>query len=72
MCSGQRTVYFSNLNAKRDKDFTPEGGEIMGWMPERDKADNYVVGMGERDSAKKFLERLFRDDGIEFEFKNEG
>ena len=44
----------------------------MGWMPERDKADNYVVGMGERDSAKKFLERLFRDDGIEFEFKNEG
>ena len=41
-------------------------------MPERDKPDDYVVGVGERDSAKKFLERLFRDDGIEFEFKNEG
>ncbi len=55
----EHTLYFGNLEAKRDWGYAPEYVEAMWLMLQQDVADDYVIGTGETHSVQEFLEAAF-------------
>ena len=53
-------LYLGNLYAKRDWGFAPEYVEAIWGILQMDKADDFVVGMGESHSVKEFVEEAFK------------
>jgi len=60
----QKKLYLGNLDAKRDWGFAPEYVEMMWLMLQQDKADDYVVGIGESHSVKEFVKAAFSYVGL--------
>jgi GDPmannose 4,6-dehydratase len=55
----QRKLVMGNLEAKRDWGFAGDYVEAMWMMLQQDRADDYVVAMGETHSVREFLELAF-------------
>jgi GDPmannose 4,6-dehydratase len=55
----QEYLYLGNLEAKRDWGFAPEYIEAMYKMLQNDKAEDFVIGVGETHSVKEFMEEAF-------------
>jgi len=68
----QKKLYLGNLNAKRDWGFAPEYVEMMWLMLQQDEPEDYVVGTGESNSVREFVDLAFSYAGIEIEWKGTG
>jgi GDPmannose 4,6-dehydratase len=64
LAGNQQRLYLGNLNAKRDWGFAPEYIEMMWLMLQQEKPDDYVVGTGESNSIREFVELTFNYAGI--------
>ncbi len=72
LAGNQKRLYLGNLDAKRDWGFAPEYVEMMWLMLQQDTADDYVVGTGETNSVRDFLEVACAYNGIELEWRSNG
>ena len=63
----QHFLYMGNLEPKRDWGFAPEYVEVMWRILQQDKADDFVVGTGEKHSVKEFVEEAFSYVGMNWE-----
>ncbi len=68
----QNKMYLGNLEAKRDWGFAPEYVELMWQILQLEKADDFVIGMGESHSVKEFLQAAFDYVGIQVEWNGSG
>ena len=72
MSGNQKTLYLGNLNAKRDWGFAPEYVTCQWMIMQQDIPDDYVIGTGESNSVREFVEHAFNYAGIEIEWKGKG
>jgi len=63
----QDYLYLGNLEARRDWGFAPEYVEFMYKMLQNDKAEDFVLGIGESHSVKEFIEETFSYAGLDWE-----
>ena len=63
----QEYLYLGNLEAKRDWGFAPEYVEFMYKMLQNDKAEDFVLGIGESHSVQEFVEETFSYAGLDWE-----
>lgn len=68
----QKKLYLGNLNAKRDWGHARDFVEAMWLMLQQKEPDDYVIATGEQRSVREFVEAVFREIGIELEWKGEG
>jgi GDPmannose 4,6-dehydratase len=68
----QKKLFLGNLNAKRDWGHARDFVEAMWLMLQEDKPDDYVIATGEQHSVREFVEAVFREIGIEMEWKGSG
>ena len=72
LLGNQKTLYLGNLNAKRDWGFAPEYVTCQWMIMQQDIPDDYVIGTGESNSVREFVEHAFNYAGIEIEWKGKG
>ncbi len=72
LAGNQKCLYLGNLDAKRDWGFAPEYVEMMWLMLQQDDADDYVVGTGETNSVRDFLNVACTYNGMELEWRSNG
>jgi GDPmannose 4,6-dehydratase len=63
----QHFLYLGNLEPKRDWGFAPEYVEMMWRILQHGKADDFVVGTGEKHSVREFVEEAFSYVGLNWE-----
>jgi len=63
----QKYIYLGNLDAKRDWGYSPEYIEYMWKMLQRDRPEDFVLGMGESHSVREFLEEAFSYAGLDWQ-----
>jgi GDPmannose 4,6-dehydratase len=63
----QQFLYVGNLEPKRDWGFAPEYVEVMWQILQQDKADDFVVGTGEKHSVKEFIDEAFSYVGLDWQ-----
>lgn len=63
----QQYLYLGNLDARRDWGYAPEYVEAMWLILQQDKADDFVIGVGESHSVKEFLTEAFGYAGLKWE-----
>jgi len=68
----QRKLYLGNIESKRDWGFAPEYVECQWLILQQDKPEDFVIGTGESNSVREFLEAAFNYVGIEIEWKGKG
>ena len=68
----QDKLYLGNLDAKRDWGHAREYVRCMWLMLQQPEPDDYVVATGETYSVRTFVERAFREVGIDIEWKGRG
>lgn len=68
----QKTLYLGNLNAKRDWGFAPEYVTCQWLIMQQDIPDDYVIGTGESNSVREFVEHAFDYAGVDIEWKGTG
>lgn len=68
----QRVIHLGNLDSKRDWGYAPDYVEAMHLMLQQEKPDDYVIGTGQSQSVRTFLEKAFSYVGIEIEWKGSG
>jgi GDPmannose 4,6-dehydratase len=61
----QDKLYLGNLAAKRDWGFAPEYVMLMWKRLQKDRPDDYVVGVGETHSVQEFLDAAFEYAGLD-------
>lgn len=61
----QDQLYLGNLAAKRDWGFAPEYVEGMWKILQAEKADDFVLGIGETHSVQEFVDETFKYAGLE-------
>ncbi len=70
---GKRDIlYLGNLNAKRDWGFAYDFVEAMWLMMQQKNADDYVIATGQMTSVKKFVDKTFKELGIQINWKGSG
>lgn len=68
----QDKLYLGFLDAKRDWGFAPEYVEMMWLMMQQDEPDDYVVGTGDSNSVRQFIEKACEYLQIELEWQGSG
>ena len=63
----QHSLYLGNLEPKRDWGFAPEYVDAMWLILQQDKADDFVVGTGEKHAVREFVEEAFSYAGLNWE-----
>lgn len=67
-----KELRLGNLEAKRDWGYAGDYVEAMWLMLQQDEPDDYVIGTGETQSVREFVELAFNHVGIEIEWRGEG
>ena len=62
----QKHLYLGNLDAKRDWGFAPEYVELMWKILQQKKPGDFVFGLGESHSVKKFVQASFKYVGLDW------
>jgi GDPmannose 4,6-dehydratase len=60
------TLRLGNLDVERDWGWAPEYVEAMWLMLQQDKPDDYVIATGEYNSLSGFVERAFKEVGLDW------
>lgn len=68
----QNTLYLGNLDSKRDWGYAKDYVEAMWLMLQHSEPYDYVVATGETHSVREFVERAFKEVGIEIEWHGSG
>jgi GDPmannose 4,6-dehydratase len=68
----QECLYLGNINAKRDWGYAKDYVEAMYLMLQQDKPDDYVVATGKSYSVREFVEKSFKEVGIDITWQGEG
>ena len=68
----QKRLYLGNLDARRDWGFAGEYVEAMWLMLQQKQPDDYVIATGQTHSVREFVEKAFREAGIELSWKGKG
>lgn len=65
----QKTVFMGNIDAKRDWGHAKDYVNAMWLMMQHHKADDFVVATGVTTTVREFISKVFKQLGIEIEFK---
>jgi GDPmannose 4,6-dehydratase len=68
----QDKLYLGNLDSKRDWGFARDYVRAMWLMLQQNAPDDYVVATGEAHSVREFVEKSFREVGIEISWEGAG
>jgi GDPmannose 4,6-dehydratase len=68
----QECLYLGNLDAQRDWGHARDYAEGMWLILQQEKADDYVLAMGETHSVREFVELAFAEVGISITWKGTG
>jgi GDPmannose 4,6-dehydratase len=68
----QDTLFLGNLNAKRDWGYAGDYVEAMWLILQHHEPDDFVVATGENHSVREFVERAFKEVGIQVVWQGEG
>lgn len=68
----QDTLYLGNMDAQRDWGHAKDYVEGMWRILQHDKADDFVLGTGEMNTVRSFVEAAFRHVGRAIEWSGEG
>ena len=68
----QDSLYLGNLNARRDWGYAGDYVEAMWLIVQHSEPDDFVVATGENHSVREFVERSFREVGINVEWHGSG
>ncbi len=68
----QDKLSLGNLDAKRDWGYAKDYIEAMWMMLQHDKADDYVIAMGQNHSVREFAEKAAKILDFEIEWQGEG
>jgi GDPmannose 4,6-dehydratase len=68
----QNCLYLGNLDAQRDWGHAKDYVEAMWLILQQEKAEDYVIAMGETTYVRDFVRMAFLEVGIEIEFKGKG
>ncbi len=68
----QSILYMGNIDAKRDWGHAADYVEGMWLMLQQDVPDDYVLATGRTTTVREFIERAFREAGIEIAWKGKG
>lgn len=61
----EKYLYLGNLDARRDWGFAPEYVECMWRILQQDQADDFVIGSGQTNSVREFVEESFSYAGLD-------
>lgn len=61
----QKKLYLGNLDAKRDWGFAPEYVEMMWLMLQQPEPHDFVIGTGQSQTVREFVQRAFSYAGLE-------
>jgi GDPmannose 4,6-dehydratase len=62
----QKELFLGNLDARRDWGFAYEYVQAMWRILQHDRGDDFVVGTGQSNSVKEFLEEAFNYAGLDW------
>ncbi len=62
----QKELYLGSLNTQRDWGFAPEYVETMWKILQKDRPDDYVIGVGESHSVEEFVKEAFTYAGLKW------
>ncbi|HXF93564.1 MAG TPA: GDP-mannose 4,6-dehydratase [Nitrospiraceae bacterium] len=62
----QQKLYLGNLEARRDWGYAPEYVEAMWRILQQERPDDYVIGTGEANSVREFVEEAFGYAGLDW------
>jgi len=68
----QEVLRLGNLDAKRDWGHARDYVHAMWLMLQQEKAQDYVIATGETHSVREFVERAFRETGVEIQWQGAG
>lgn len=68
----QDKLYLGNLDAQRDWGHAREYVRGMWMMMQQDQPDDYVLATGKTTPVRQFVEWVFKDVGVELEWRGEG
>jgi GDPmannose 4,6-dehydratase len=68
----QDCLYLGNLDAQRDWGHAKDYVEAMWRILQQEKAEDYVIAMGETTKVRDFVRMAFAELGVQIEFKGEG
>ncbi len=68
----QDCLYLGNLDAKRDWGHARDYVEMQWLMLQQDSPDDYVIATGKQHSVRQFVEAVFRELGMEIQWKGRG
>ncbi len=68
----QERLYLGNLDASRDWGFAKDYVEMMWLMLQQESPDDFVIGTGETHTIREFVEKSFKEIGIELEWVGSG
>ncbi len=68
----QEKLTLGNMDAKRDWGFAKDYVEGMWRMLQHDKADDYILSMGETHTVRKFVEMSFSRAGMDIRWEGKG
>lgn len=68
----QEKLSLGNLDSKRDWGFAGDYVEAMWLMLQQDKPQDYVIATGKTYTVKEFVERSFKEVGIDLQWKGQG
>jgi len=71
-CGLQERLYLGNLHAKRDWGHAREYVRGMWLMLQRDEPGDYVLATGQTTAVRDFVERAFRNIGVELHWTGSG
>lgn len=68
----QETLYVGNMSAKRDWGHAKDYVKAMYLILQQDEPDDYVIATGITTEVREFINRSFKEIGLELEFRGEG
>lgn len=68
----QDKLYLGNLNSLRDWGYAKDYVECMWLMLQQEKAEDFVIAMGEYHTVREFCTLAFKETGIELRWESEG
>ncbi len=68
----QDCVYLGNLDAKRDWGHARDYVEMQWLMLQQEAPEDFVIATGQQHSVREFVEAVFKELGVEIEWKGKG
>lgn len=68
----QENIYLGNLDSERDWGFARDYVQAMWMMLQQETPEDFVIATGETHSVREFVEKAFKEIGIEIQWQGSG